>query len=101
MAEHCMCEGQQTGNYRLIRLLGRPVFSEAYLGEHLHLSAQVAIKVLQANVADFVAFSFRDDARAIAHQFHPHIFRFLNFAVKDGTLFLVMEYALNSIRQQV
>ena len=101
MAEHGKCEGQQPGNYRLIRLLGQAGFSEAYLGEHLHLLAQVAVKVLQANVADFVAFSFSNDARAIAHLFHPHIFRFLNFAVKDGTLFLVMEDARNSIRQQV
>ncbi len=38
--------GQQLGNYRLIRLLGAGGFAEVYLGEHIHLGTQAAIKVL-------------------------------------------------------
>src|SRR5438045_1344246 len=42
--------GQHFGNYRLIRLLGRGSFTEVYLGEHVELKTQVAIKVLQARL---------------------------------------------------
>jgi serine/threonine protein kinase len=38
--------GQQLGNYRLIRLLGTGGFAEFYLGEHVYLKRQAAIKVL-------------------------------------------------------
>ncbi len=37
--------GQQLGNYRLVCLLGEGAFAEVYLGEHVHLGRQVAIKV--------------------------------------------------------
>src|SRR6266446_4560306 len=38
--------GQQLGSYRLIRLLGECSFAEVYLGEHIYLGTQTAIKVL-------------------------------------------------------
>jgi serine/threonine protein kinase len=36
---------RQFGNYRLIKLLGWGSFSEVYLGEHVHMETQAAIKV--------------------------------------------------------
>ena len=39
--------GQQLGNYRLLRLLGQGGFADVYLGEHMYLRTQAAIKVLQ------------------------------------------------------
>jgi serine/threonine protein kinase len=41
--------GQQLGNYRLLNLIGRGNFAEVYLGEHLHLNTQAAIKVLRTH----------------------------------------------------
>ncbi len=39
--------GHQLGNYRLIRLIGQGGFAKVYLGEHVYLQTQAAIKVLQ------------------------------------------------------
>ena len=38
--------GQQIGNYRLMQLLGRGHWASVYLGEHVHLRTQAAIKLL-------------------------------------------------------
>src|SRR5258707_1059746 len=40
----CMTDrtGQQFGNYRLLRLLGKGGFAEVYLGQHLRLPSQQA-----------------------------------------------------------
>jgi serine/threonine protein kinase len=37
--------GQQFGNYRLNRLLGKGGFAQVYLGEHIYLKTTAAIKV--------------------------------------------------------
>jgi serine/threonine protein kinase len=42
--------GQQLGNYRLVRHLGKGGFAEVYLGEHIYLKTQAAIKLLQTKV---------------------------------------------------
>jgi len=44
--------GQQIGNYRLLRLLGQGIIAEVYLGEHLHLGMQAAIKVLRVHLTN-------------------------------------------------
>ncbi|MBV9688706.1 MAG: serine/threonine protein kinase [Ktedonobacteraceae bacterium] len=86
--------GQQMGNYRLIRLLGRGGFAEVYLAEHLHLDTQAAIKVLHtALVEDDEIASFRAEARIVAHLLHPHIVQVLEFGVENSLPFLVMRYA--------
>ncbi len=93
--------GQQLGNYRLLHLIGRGNFAEVYLGEHLHLGTQAAIKVLYANLSDEGREKLRSEARTMARLIHPHIVRVLDFQVEDGLPFLVMEYAPNgSLRQR-
>ncbi|TMF41055.1 MAG: serine/threonine protein kinase, partial [Chloroflexi bacterium] len=37
--------GQQLGNYRLDQLLGQGNFADVYLGTHIHLNTQAAIKL--------------------------------------------------------
>ena len=61
--------GQQLGNYRLLRLLGRGGFADVYLGKHLHLNTLTAIKVLQVRLIGKHLEQFRTEARAIATQF--------------------------------
>lgn len=85
--------GQQLGNYRLTRLLGKGGFAEVYLGEHVYLETQAAIKVLHTQLADEHIEPFRLEAKRVAHLEHPHIVRVLEFGVEGTTPFLVMSYA--------
>ena len=92
--------GQQLGNYRLLRQLGRGGFAEVYLGEHVYLKTLAAIKVLHVALAKDDMESFLMEARTIAHLVHPHIVRVLEFGVEDTTPYLVMDYAPNGTLRQ-
>ncbi|GER87895.1 hypothetical protein KDW_20570 [Dictyobacter vulcani] len=85
--------GQQLGNYKLLRLLGQGGFADVYLGEHIHLRTQAAIKILQVRLGESSIQNFLNEARTIAHLVHPSIIRVLDFGVQDNTPFLVMDYA--------
>src|SRR6266496_6798466 len=93
MADRVGREGQQLGNYRLLRLLGRGGFAAVYLGEHIHLNSHAAVKLLHTRLPDEDAQQFLHEAQLLARLAHPHIVRILDFAIQDGTPFLVMEYA--------
>jgi serine/threonine protein kinase len=86
--------GQQIGNYRLISLLGSGGFAEVYLGEHIYLKTQAAIKLLQTRLssADDME-NFLKEAQTVARLLHPNIIRILDFGVAAQTPFLVMDYA--------
>ncbi len=92
--------GQQLGNYRLIRLLGEGGFAEVYLGEHIHLGTQAAIKVLHTQLAKEDIETFRNEARTIARLEHPNIVRVLDFGLEGSTPYLVMSYAVNGTLRQ-
>ena len=87
--------GQQLGNYRLVHLLGRGSFADVYLGEHIHLNTQAAIKVLDMRLTKDDMGDFLKEARTIAHLKHPSIIQILEFGVENNTPFLVMDYAPN------
>ncbi len=93
--------GQQFGNYRLVSLLGQGGYAEVYLGQHVRLDLQAAIKVLHTHLTDSEAEHFQQEAQTIARLSHPSIIRVFDFDVQDGTPFLVMDYAPNgSLRQR-
>ena len=87
--------GQQLGNYQLIRLLGQGGFAEVYLGQHIHIHLQAAIKVLHAQLGQNYQAVFLEEANTIACLKHPHIIRILDFGVdrRDLAPYLVMDYA--------
>ncbi|HZS78983.1 MAG TPA: protein kinase [Ktedonobacteraceae bacterium] len=94
--------GQQIGTYRIVRLLGRGGFANVYLGEHVHLKTQAAIKVLRTQLTEEDNIDhFCSEARTIAHLVHPNIVRVLEFDVQDGMPFLVMDYAENGNLRQL
>jgi D-xylose transport system substrate-binding protein len=92
--------GQRFGNYRLSRLLGLGGFAEVYLGEHIYLGTQTAIKVMYTQLVGQDVEQFRQEARTIAHMEHPHIVRLLDFGVEGTTPYLIMSYAPNGTMRQ-
>ncbi len=92
--------GQQLGNYKLLRLLGEGGFAQVYLGEHIHLGTEAAIKVLHTQLTSDDVDQFRSEARTIARLKHRHIVRVLDFGVEGKTPFLVMDYAPNGTLRQ-
>jgi serine/threonine protein kinase len=93
--------GQQLGNYRLVSLLGQGGYAEVYLGQHLRLSLQAAIKVLHTQLTGQEAEHFYQEAETIAKLMHPSIVRILDYDVQDGVPFLVIDYAPGgSLRQR-
>jgi serine/threonine protein kinase len=85
--------GQQLGNYRLTRLLGRGGFADVYLGEQIYLGSQAAIKVLSASSGPEAISGFLAEARTLVRLAHPRVIRLLDYGVQEQRPFLVMEYA--------
>ena len=93
--------GHQFGNYRLVQLLGAGGFAEVYLGEHVHLGTQAAVKVLITKLTSHDLQQFRQEAQTIARLIHPNIVRVFDFGEEKGVPFLVMDYAPGgSLRQR-
>jgi len=80
--------------------MGHGGFADVYLGEHIHLGTQAAIKVLDTELYQNEVDEFRKEARMIAHLEHPHIIRVLDFGVENQVPFLVMAFASNGTLRQ-
>jgi serine/threonine protein kinase len=92
--------GQQLGNYRLQRLLGKGGFAEVYLGEHVWMQSKAAVKVLYGPLATNDAQSFLQEARTLASLKHPNIVDIKDFDIEHDIPFLVMDYAPNGPLRQ-
>jgi serine/threonine protein kinase len=88
-------EGQQFGNYQLVRQIGRGSFSEVYLCRHLHLQALAAAKILYGMFWPEEKEQFKQEAKIIATFKHPHILRLFEFGIQNAIPYLIMEYAPN------
>ena len=75
-------------------------FAEVYLGEHIRLNTQAAIKVRYEQFGQDDAEQFLKEAQTIANLVHPHIVRIFDFDVSNGMPFLVMDYAPNGTLRQ-
>src|SRR5713226_2553426 len=92
--------GQQLGNYLLLRLLGQGGQASVYLGEHVYLKSQAALKVRHMVLTAEEQAVFLQEAQTLVRLTHPHIVRVLDFALEDGMPFLVMEYAPHGTLRQ-
>src|SRR6266516_1229162 len=85
--------GRQLGNYHLVRHLGRGAFAEVYLGEHLYLKSEAALKVLRTSPRDEEMERFLKEAQTLVGLRHPNIVRVLEVGVEGDIPFLVIDYA--------
>jgi serine/threonine protein kinase len=94
------CVGLKLGNYRLVRLVGHGGFADVYLGEHIYLKTEAAIKVLHTRLPGKVLQKFLAEACNHARLNHPNIVRVLDFGIEDSIPFLVMHYAPHGTLRQ-
>jgi serine/threonine protein kinase len=92
--------GQQFGNYRLLRSLGRGRFAEVYLGEHIHIKTQVAVKVPSTQLVATDLERLIQEVQTAASFEHPHIVRVFDFSFQEEIPFFVMNYAPNGTLRQ-
>jgi tRNA A-37 threonylcarbamoyl transferase component Bud32 len=92
-----------TGQYKVLRPIGRGGMGTVFLCEHLQLDRQVAIKVLPRKRAQdqTVLDRFQREARAAAALDHPNIVGVHDVNVSAGLAMLVMEYAEGKNLQEV
>lgn len=85
--------GEQLGDYRIMRLLGKGAMGEVYEAEQVHLGQRYALKVLPAELSRDPNFRerFRTEARTLASLRHPGIVSVMNAGEARGRFFLVME----------
>ena len=96
-------KGFRIGPYVVRDLLGRGGMGAVYLGVHLELHRQVAIKVLSPAKGEdhkLALERFLREARAAAALDHPNIVRIFDVARHNDAPYLVMEYVEGETLQQ-
>ena len=77
--------GEIFGNYRLVRQIGNGGFADVYLGEHIHLKSEAAVKVLHLSLSEKGIEEFRTEGQRLARLIHPNIVRVLDFDIRPGS----------------
>src|SRR5512141_3014745 len=92
-----------TGRYRIERELGRGGMATVFLAEDLRHGRQVAIKVLDPEVAAAIGPErFLREIETVARLSHPHVLTLHDSGQADGLLFYVMPYVTGeSLRQRI
>ena len=86
--------GKTIGRVRIDKYLAHGGMAEVYLGTHLTLDRQVAVKVLHSYIeenSDLLA-RFHREAKVVAGLRHPNIVQIYDFDAVDGHPYIVMEY---------
>lgn len=90
MAEYI---GELCANYRLIRLLGRGSFADVYLGKHVYLKTEVAVKVFCGYLEPETLNNFHAEISYLRYLEHPHIIGIHEVEIKGKIPFFVMDFA--------
>lgn len=86
--------GRTIGKVRIDKYLARGGMAEVYLGTHLTLDRQVAVKVLHSYIEEDpeLLARFHREAKVVAGLRHPNIVQVFDFDAVDGHPYIVMEY---------
>ena len=82
------------GKYQLNELIGTGAMGRVYRADHLALDAQVAVKLLNPEIAADAptARRFQTEARAASRLRHPNTIQIIDFGqAESGALYIVME----------
>ncbi len=86
--------GHVIGKVKIEKFLARGGMAEVYLGTHMTLERQVAVKVLHSHIEsepDLLS-RFQREAKVIASLRHSNIVQILDFDTHEGHPYIVMEY---------
>jgi serine/threonine protein kinase len=85
--------GRTISKVEIRSLLGRGGMADVYLGRHITLNRDVAVKVLQSHLSDDASFlsRFTSEAQAVAAMRHPNIVQVFDFDLADDRPYMVME----------
>jgi len=86
--------GHIIGKVRIEKFIARGGMAEVYLGTHLTLERQVAVKVLHSHIESEPQLleRFQREAKVIASLRHPNIVQIFDFDTHEGHPYIVMEY---------
>jgi serine/threonine-protein kinase len=86
--------GTELAGHQILSVIGRGGMAVVYLAEHLRLGRKVALKVLDAEVAEDEAFRerFIRESRIAAGLDHPNVVTVYDAGEADGVLYLSMRY---------
>src|SRR5260221_8143094 len=86
--------GQMLGAYRIISQVGQGGMATVYKAYQPSMDRNVAINVLQRQLAETPEFvtRFQQEARIIARLEHPHILPVFDYGESDGVTYFVMRY---------
>jgi eukaryotic-like serine/threonine-protein kinase len=88
------CKGFVLGQYKVLDQIGAGGMGVIFLGQHLTMKRQVAIKVLPTDKAkdEEARERFYREARIVAALDHPNVVRAFDVGQNGDTHFMVMEY---------
>jgi tRNA A-37 threonylcarbamoyl transferase component Bud32 len=86
--------GKRLKDYHVVRRLGRGAMAEVYLAQQISLGRQIALKVLNAELARDPAYvrRFHHEARAAAALVHGGIVQIYEVGQEEGVHFIAQEY---------
>jgi len=86
--------GKRLKDYHVVRPVGRGAMAEVYLAQQLSLGRQIALKVLNAELARDPVYvqRFHHEARAAAALVHGGIVQIYEVGQEEGVHFIAQEY---------
>ncbi len=92
-AKKVIQEGDNLGDYTVLRMLGQGALGSTYLSEHRFLKKNFVLKILDPSLcenADFLS-RFETEVAVLATLDHPNIVKVHNVSEADGHYFLVTD----------